>query len=297
MKSYTRIVSAMFVLLIPVFMYSQIPQKVESAVRFDHIRINVPDKDATAKWYVENGGLEILPSTDNRYVYVADPDHNCMLELSSIPGIKNTYGNIVVDGFHIAFEGHRSIQVAAEKMLAKGATQQGVLYTNQIGDYVMNIKDPNGFNVQMIHRVNPFYAKAVKGNLRFEHFAFNIPDQKTAALWYAEFMGLLIPWSKDIDKVNFTRNYRVPYVGDAGGKMSMELFSNNIECSLSNQPHEVVHIAFLTEEPDKLAERLVYGGAITVNRRVEANGDVIIDLYDPNKIPIRLMKRTSAVLH
>jgi len=296
-KPIPVVTSVIVLWLIPMFMHSQNLKSDLGSVQLEHIRINVPDKEATAQWYVENAGLEIMPSYDNRYVYVADRDHNFMLELSSIAKIKNSYNDIDVEGFHIAFEGHKSIHVVAEKLLASGAIQQGKLYTNEIGDYVINVKDLNGFNVQLIHRVNPFYLKPVKSTLRFEHFAFNTPEQKTAALWYAEFLGLVIPWSKDIDKTNLCRNYRVPYVGDVWGKMSIELFSTKVECSLSNQPHEVVHIAFLTEEPEKLAERLVYGGAITVNRNVEANGDVIIDLYDPNKIPIRLIKRTSAVLH
>lgn len=110
-------------------------------------------------------------------------------------------------------------------------------------------------------------------------------------------MELIIPWSKDIDKTNFNRNYRVPYVGDVGNKMSLELFGKDLECSLSNQPHEVIHIAFLSEEPEKLAKRLSYGGAKIVGEtRVNKNGDTIIDLYDPNNIPIRLIHRKTPIL-
>jgi hypothetical protein len=182
-------------------------------------------------------------------------------------------------------------------MLANGAVQEGELYTNKIGDYVMNVRDPNGFTSQLIHRVNPFYGHPVKSTIRFEHFAYNTPDQKTAALWYIEFLDLIIPWSKDIDKTAFERNYRVPYVGDADNNMSLELFGKDLECSLSNQPHEVIHVAFLTDEPEKLAKRLVYGGAVQVgDKRIEKNGDVIIDMYDPNKMPIRLIKREKVIL-
>ena len=141
------------------------------------------------------------------------------------------------------------------------------------------------------------FSKPVKSTIRFEHFAFNTPDQKTAALWYIEFLDLIIPWSKDIDKVNCERNYRVPYVGDVENKMSLELFGKDLECSFSNQQHEVVHIAFTTEEPEKLAERLSYGGAKIVGEtKTNKNGDVIIDLLDPNKMPIRLIKRVKPIL-
>ena len=80
--------------------------------------------------------------------------------------------------------------------------------------------------------------------------------------------------------------------------MSLELFGKEIESSLSNQRHEVIHIAFLTDEPEKLAKRLIYGGAVQVGeKQIEENGDLIIDLYDPNKIPVRLIKRKGVILN
>jgi catechol-2,3-dioxygenase len=283
-------------IIVPAMVFAQNEKEVLAPVKFEHLRINVADKEATAKWYVDNVGLEIIPSNNKDVVYVADKDHNFMLELSSIPGLKNTYSDIHIDGFHIAFEGHKSIQGVAEKMLANGGIQEGALYTNLIGDYVMNVRDPNGFTSQLIHRVNPFFSKPVKSTIRFEHFAFNTPDQKTAALWYVEFLDMVIPWSKDIDTTkNNYRNYRVPYVGDKGNNMSLELFGKaDVEKSLSNQPHEVIHLAFLTEDPEKLAKRLIYGGAKIVGEtKVSKNGEVIIDMYDPNNIPIRLIKRNK----
>lgn len=111
-------------------------------------------------------------------------------------------------------------------------------------------------------------------------------------------MDLRLPWSKDIDttKNNF-RNYRVPYVGDAGNNMSFELFGKVMENSLLKQPHEVVHVAFTTDQPEALAKRMIYGGAVQVgDARTEKNGDLIIDLYDPINVPIRLIKRKKPVL-
>lgn len=287
-----------FLFLFPAILSAQNKKEALSTVEFEHLRLNVSDQEATAKWYVENLGLEIIPSDNKDVVYVADKDRNFMLELSEISGIRNTYSDIHIDAFHLAFEGHKSIQKVSEKMLANGGVQEGSLYTNLIGDYVMNVRDPNGFTSQLIHRVNPFFAKPVKSAIRFEHFAFNTPDQKTAALWYVEFMDLCVPWSKDIDTTkNNYRNYRVPYVGDAGNNMSLELFGKEMESSLLKQPHEVVHVAFTTDQPEALAKRMIYGGAVQVGEaRTEKNGDIIIDLYDPIKVPIRLIKRKKPVL-
>jgi len=268
-------------------------------VRFEHLRVNVADKAATAKWYVENIGLEIIPTKNKDVVYVADKDHNFMFEFSSIPGLKTNYADTHIDGFHCAFEGHKTIEAVGEKMLKNGATKLGEIYRNLVGDYVLNFKDINGLNAQLLHRVDPFYPKPVKSSIRFEHFAFNTPNQMLSALWYVEFMDLTVPWSKDIDKTNsMYRNYRVPYVGDVGQRMSFELFGKpDVECSLYNLPHDVIHIAFSTAAPEKLAKQMIFGGARQVGeKRIEANGDVVIDLYDPRGVPIRLIKRQKSVL-
>ena len=284
---------------IPIISFSQNENEVLAPIKFEHLRINVADKEATAKWYVENVGLEIIPSSSKEFIYVADKDHNYMIEFSSIPNVKSTYFDIHIDAFHLAFEGHKTIEVVAEKMLANGGVQNGEIYRNKIGDYVINIRDPNGYNIQLIHRVYPFYSKAVKSNIRFEHYAFNTPDQKIAALWYVQFMDLQIPWSKDIDTLNNNyRNYRVPYVGDNDGNMSLELFwKEGVDKTFGKMTHQECHIAFATKDPEKLAKRMVYGGAkIIGDVQKHSNGDIIIDLVDPSNFPIRLIKREKTIL-
>ncbi len=287
------------IFFVPIALFAQNEKELLSAVQFEHIRINVADKEATAKWYVENVGLKIVPSNNKEFIYVTDKDQNFMLELSSIPNLKTKYFDIHIDAFHLAFEGHKSIKGVAEKMLANGGVQEGILYTNKIGDYVLNVRDPNGFNTQLLHRVKPFFPKPVKSTIRFEHFAFNTPDQKTTALWFVEFMDLKIPWSKDIDTLNNNfRNYRVPYVGDAGRNMSLELFGKKeVDITFAKMKHDECHIAYLTNEPEKLANRMVYGGArIITPAKKQPNGDVIIDLVDTSNFPIRLIKRKKTVL-
>ncbi len=281
-------------------LFSQNQKEILSPVKFDYLRINVADKEATAKWYVDNVDLEIVPTKNKEVIYVADKDHNFMLELSSIPGLKTSYFDIHIDAFHLAFEGKKTIKEVSEKMLANGGKQEGELYQNLIGDYVMNVRDPNGFTSQLIHRVYPFFEKPVKSPVRFEHFAYNTPDQKITALWMVEFMDLNIPWSKDIDtKNNNYRNYRVPYVGDAARSMSLELFGKKeVDMTFAKMKHDEVHIGFLTKNPEKLAERMVYGGAKIVNELKKLpNGDVIIDLVDPSGFPIRLINRKKLFLN
>ena len=297
MKMLTRtlIITALFM---PGLLFAQHHKEKLSPVLFEHLRINVADKEAAAKWYVENVGLEVIPSDNTDVVYVADKDHNFMLEFSSVPGLRNTYSDVDLNAYHLAFEGHATIEAVAEKMLKNGATQLGEIYRNKVGDYVLNLQDPNGFAAQLIHRVDAFYPDPVKSTIRFEQFAFNTEDQMLAALWYVQFMDLTIPWSKDIkaDNNNY-RTYRVPYIGDIEERMSFELFGKDLECALNNMPHEVIHTAFSTDEPEKLAKRMIHGGARQVGeKRIEANGDIVIDLYDPRGVPLRLIKRKTPIL-
>ncbi|MCU0474421.1 MAG: hypothetical protein MUC93_13845 [Bacteroidales bacterium] len=42
----------------------------------------------------------------------------------------------------------------------------------------------------------------VKGTIRFEHFAYNTPDQESAALWLVEFMDLHRIIETGLDSVN-----------------------------------------------------------------------------------------------
>lgn len=267
-------------------------------VLFEHLHLNVVDKEATAAWYVEHVGLEILPTDQKDVIYVADKDRNFMFEFSSIPGLKTNYADHHLDAFHVAFEGHKTIEAVAERMLKNGASQIGEITRNLVGDYVLNLRDINGFSAQLIHRVDPFYPKPVKSTIRFEHFAFNTPSQMQTALWFVEFMDLTIPWSKDIDLANDRlRNYRVPYVGDVAQRMSLELFGKEMECTFYHLPHQVIHLAYHTDEPEKQAKRMIFGGAKQVgDPRIEANGDVVIDLFDPRGAPLRLIKRKSPLL-
>jgi catechol 2,3-dioxygenase-like lactoylglutathione lyase family enzyme len=287
------------VALLPVLAGAQNIKENLAPLRLEHVRLNVADAAATARWYAEYADLEILPGAPAGLVYVADKDHNFMIEFSAIPELKTNYADVPVDGFHLAFEGHKTIEAVAERLLAHGARPEGEIYRNKIGDYVLNVRDPNGVTIQLLHRVNPFFSKPVKSNLRFEHFAFNTPDQKRTALWYVEFLGLAIPWSKDIEVTNsYFRNYRVPYVGDHGRNMSLELFGKpDVEMTFAKVNHEVCHLAFTTDAPEKWAKQMVYGGARQVGpARTEANGDVVVDLFDPSNFPVRLIQRNKAVL-
>ena len=70
-----------------------------------------------------------------------------------------------------------------------------------------------------------------------------------------------------------------------------------MENTFAKMKHDEVHVAYLTTEPEKLAKRMVYGGAkIVTELKKSSNGDLIIDLVDPSGFPIRLIKRIRPIL-
>lgn len=67
--------------------------------------------------------------------------------------------------------------------------------------------------------------------------------------------------------------------------------------TFAKMSHEECHIAFTSNDPEKLAKRMVYGGAKIIGKvQKSSNGDMIIDLVDPSNFPIRLIKRKKQVL-
>jgi predicted enzyme related to lactoylglutathione lyase len=80
--------------------------------------------------------------------------------------------------------------------------------------------------------------------------------------------------------------------------MSIELFGKKeLGCAFYNLPHEVIHLCFTTDEPEKLAKRIIFGGGRQVGeKRTEANGDVVVDVYDPRGAPFRLIQRKKPIL-
>jgi glyoxylase I family protein len=286
-------------LLNPFLLMSQNIKEGFSPVKFEHLRLNVADKDSTARWYVENADLEIIPSDNKEVVCVADKDHNFMFEFTSLAGKRNEYSDIKADEFHIAFEGTNDINRIASKMLAAGGKQDGPVTIGKNGEYLINLRDPNGCVIQLMHRADPFYSPPLKSILRFEHLAFNTPNFMTSSLWFIEFIDLVIPWSKDNDSTkNNLRNYRVVFIGDTKRKMSLELFwKESFTCYFSKVNHDECHLAFVCDNPEKIAKRMVYGGAKQIGPvRTEKNGDLIIDLVDPRSFPIRLIKRKNPLL-
>ena len=228
-------------------------------IRLRFLALNVVDKMATARWYQNTLGFK-WENGDSNAVYVSDQGGNFMLKFFSDPAQKNNYADISFDACHMALESD-SIRYWENRILAAGGTYDTPPRHNMIGDAVIDMRDPQGIMIQLIYRVKPYYNHT-SGSLRFEHLALNMTQQKDAALWYVEFMGLTVAWSKDpANGIRKVSNYRIPYVGDPGRNMAMEFLSTDSVRQYTRLGFGVSYIGFEVKDASTLAGKMIYGGA------------------------------------
>lgn len=123
-----------------------------AGVRFEHMAINVENPKAVADWYVKYVGLVIL-SASKKMIFVRDSGGNFMFELYKKPDANGSYSSLNNAASHVAFAVDDADAVS-KKMLEGGAKILGTT-TNPVGDTVINMTDPWGNNLQVIHRVKP----------------------------------------------------------------------------------------------------------------------------------------------
>jgi uncharacterized glyoxalase superfamily protein PhnB len=248
-------------------------------IKLKYLALNVPDKMEAAQWYHNTLGFNIIKE-DNE-VYVSDAGNNFCIKFFSDPAQKNNYADLSFDACHIAVESD-SLRYWEQKILKAGGKYNTPPRHNLIGDAVVDMRDPRGIPLQLIYRVRPYYTP-ISGSLRFEHLALNMTQQKDAALWYVEFMGLTIPWSKDpADSTRAVSNYRIPYVGDPGRNMAMEFLSTGTERAYTQLGFGVSYIAFEVKDAPTLAKKMIRGGAKQVGElEKDKAGNLITRLRCP----------------
>jgi len=123
-----------------------------AAVRFEHVAINVDSPKKVADWYVKYVGLRIV-SESKKMIFVGDPEGNFMFELYNKPAAKGKYSDLNHAAGHVAFATDDA-ESLAKKMVAGGAKLLKQ-FNNPVGDTVINMMDPWGNNLQVIHRVKP----------------------------------------------------------------------------------------------------------------------------------------------
>lgn len=127
--------------------------------------------------------------------------------------------------------------------------------------------------------------------MKIEHFAINVEKPIEMADWYKDNLGMEI--------VKKDENY--PYTAflrDSEGRVMLEVYNNPAE-EVPDYRHMnplIVHLAFVSEEPDEDSNKLVEAGAIIISDDQLEDGSHLVMLRDPWGFSIQLCKRGSPML-
>ena len=128
--------------------------------------------------------------------------------------------------------------------------------------------------------------------MNIEHVALQVPDSVAMADWYVNHLGCSI--KRSTGEPAFIR-----FLMDGSGDAMMELYRNPRVAVPDYHAMDpmLVHIAFVSEDPQRDRDRLVAAGASVVDDYTKTPaGDELVMLRDPWGIALQLVKRASAML-
>lgn len=122
--------------------------------------------------------------------------------------------------------------------------------------------------------------------MRIEHFAFNVQDPIAIARWYCEHLGFTV-------KHKFEQAPHTHFLADSTGKVMIEIYNNPADQVPEYNAMDplIVHLAFVSAEPEADAARLIMAGAREVDDVKLADGSHLKMLKDPWGFAIQLCKR------
>lgn len=127
--------------------------------------------------------------------------------------------------------------------------------------------------------------------MKIEHFAINVENPVEMADWYTETMGLKIV--SQIQEPPFTA-----FLADESDRVMLEIYNNPADQvpDYRNMDPLLLHLAFVSQDPEMDKKRLVKAGAEVVSNDQLDDGSHLIMLRDPWGICIQLCKRGTPML-
>lgn len=127
--------------------------------------------------------------------------------------------------------------------------------------------------------------------MKFEHFAINVSHPVEMSDWYEKHLGLKAV--KKMEEPPF-----MTFLADESGDIMLEIYNNPKGDILpfADMHPLMVHLAFVSEEPDKDKDRLLAAGAGEVTDDLLPDGSRLIMLRDPWGFSIQLCKRAVPML-
>ena len=127
--------------------------------------------------------------------------------------------------------------------------------------------------------------------MRIEHFAFNVKDPIAIADWYCEHLGFSV-------KHKFDRAPHTHFLADETDRVMIEIYCNPADQvpDYANMDPLIVHLAFVSVDPEADAARLVSAGARVVDDVKLKDGSHLKMLKDPWGFSIQLCKRGTPMV-
>ncbi|MBD3630792.1 VOC family protein [Cyclobacterium sp.] len=127
--------------------------------------------------------------------------------------------------------------------------------------------------------------------MKIEHLALNVHHPQAISDWYEKNLGLTVV--KKMDKAPF-----MTFLADDSGKVMIELYQNAKASVLdyANLNPLMLHLAFVSENPDDEKKRLVAAGAELISDDTLEDGTRLLMLRDPWGLAIQFCKRAKPML-
>ncbi|GAA5020985.1 hypothetical protein GCM10011506_03640 [Marivirga lumbricoides] len=127
--------------------------------------------------------------------------------------------------------------------------------------------------------------------MKLEHFALNVKEPLAMTQWYVDNLGMTVVRQQE-------QSPYTTFLADTSGQMMIEIYNNDKAAipDYAQQHPLIVHLAFVSENPDRDKERLLTAGAVEVSNDRLGDGSHLIMLRDPWGLAIQLCKRGKPML-
>ena len=122
--------------------------------------------------------------------------------------------------------------------------------------------------------------------MKIEHFALNVKDPVAMAQWYVKNLDLEVVRKMDVAP-------HTHFLGDKSGAIMLEIYNNPVDKvpDYFNMDPLLVHLAFLSSDPESDKDRLIDAGASFVEEVNLPDNSKLIMIRDPWGLAIQLCKR------
>lgn len=126
--------------------------------------------------------------------------------------------------------------------------------------------------------------------MKIEHTAFNVKDAQAMAEWYVQNLGMRIVMQLNEDPYTH-------FLADESGNM-IEIYSNSAAeiPDYEHMHHLILHLAFVSENPDADRARLEQKGATFIEDIKTPDGSHLLMMRDPFGLAIQFCKRAKSFM-